>query len=238
LYELLVDVTVAYVPMAALAGLLLIVAWNMSEIRHFLHVARVAPRSDALVLLTCFFLTVVFDMVLAVSVGIVLAALLFMKRMAELTQGRVLGDGDTAGPGRPVVVPPHVALYKIAGPLFFGAAQRAMTALDTIGADVRVVILALGKVPTIDATGMVALESALERLHRDRKFVLIAGPLPEPRHVFAKTSLRAHHDGIVIEPDVEHALRTAADLVLLNPQWGAKEATPPSASSFPRPVSS
>jgi SulP family sulfate permease len=232
---LLLAPLVAYVPMAALAGLLLIVAWNMSEIRHFLHVARVAPRSDALVLLTCFFLTVVFDMVLAVSVGVVLAALLFMKRMAELTRGRVLDDGDTAGPGRPVAVPPHVALYKIAGPLFFGAAQSAMTALDTIGADVRVVILALGRVPTIDATGMVALESALERLHRDRKFVLIAGPLPEPRHVFAKTSLRAHHDGIVIEPDVEHALRTAADLVLLNPQWGAKEATP-SASPSPHPA--
>ncbi len=235
---LLLAPLVAYVPMAALAGLLLIVAWNMSEIRHFLHVARVAPRSDALVLLTCFFLTVVFDMVLAVSVGVVLAALLFMKRMAELTRGRLLDDGDTAGVGRPVAVPPHVALHKIAGPLFFGAAQSSMTALDTIGADVRVVILALGKVPTIDATGMVALESALERLHRDRKFVLIAGPLPEPRHVFAKTSLRAHHDNIVIEPDVEHALRTAADLVLLNPQWRRDAATPLSASSSPRPTGS
>ncbi len=116
-----------------------------------------------------------------------------------------------------------------------------MAALDTIGADVRVVILGLGRVPTIDATGLVALESALERLHRDRKFVLIAGPLPEPRHVFAKTSLRAHHDNITIEPDIEHALRTAADLVLLNPQWsrGATEAaTPPPASSSPQPSAS
>ena len=87
--------------MAALAGLLLVVAWNMSEARHFLHVARVAPRSDAIVLLTCFVLTVVFDMVLAVSVGVVLAAMLFMKRMAELTHGRLLDDGDPAGPGTP-----------------------------------------------------------------------------------------------------------------------------------------
>lgn len=236
---LLLAPLVGYVPMAALAGLLLIVAWNMSEIRHFLHVARVAPRSDAFVLLTCFFLTVVFDMVLAVSVGVVLAALLFMKRMAELTHGRILDDGEPAGVGRPAVVPPHVALYKIAGPLFFGAAQSAMTALDTIGADVRVVILGLGRVPTIDATGMVALESALERLHRDRKFVLIAGPLPEPRHLFSKTSLRAHHDNIVIEPDVEHALRTAADLVLLHPEWSAGSATrAAAASSTPRAAGS
>jgi len=218
---LLLAPLVGYVPMAALAGLLLIVAWNMSEVRHFLHVARVAPRSDALVLITCFLLTVVFDMVLAVSVGVVLAALLFMKRMAELTQGRLLGNDNGDDDDHAVAVPPHVALYEIAGPLFFGAAQSAMTALDTIGADVRVVVLALGRVPTIDATGMVALESALERLRRDRKFVLIAGPLPRPQHVFSKANLRAHHENIVIEPSREQALRTAADLVLLNPQWGA-----------------
>ncbi len=226
---------VAWVPMAALAGLLLVVAWNMSEARHFLHVVRVAPRSDALVLLTCFFLTVAFDMVLAVSVGVVLAALLFMKRMAELTSGRVLSDADDDRSGRAAAVPPHVALYEIAGPLFFGAAQSAMTALDSIGADVRVVVLALGRVPVIDATGLVALESALERLRRDRKFVLIAGPLPEPRTVFSKVSLRAHHENIVIEPTVEQALRTAADLVLLNPEWGA---TPASASSSRRAAGS
>jgi SulP family sulfate permease len=147
-----------------------------------------------------------------------------MKRMAELTHGRVLGDGEGDGTSRASVVPPHVALYEIAGPLFFGAAQSAMTALDSIGADVRVVVLALGRVPVIDATGLVALESALERLRRDRKFVLIAGPLPEPRAVFSKENLRAHHENIVLEPSVESALQTAADLVLLNPEWRASAA--------------
>jgi sulfate permease, SulP family len=111
-----------------------------------------------------------------------------------------------------------------------------MTALDTIGADVRVVVLALGRVPVIDATGLVALESALERLRRDRKFVLIAGPLPEPRTVFSKANLRAHHENIVIEPSIEQALRTAADLVLLNPEWRAT--TPTSASSSRQPAAS
>ena len=77
---------VAYLPMAALAALLLIVARNMSEARHFAHLLRVAPRSDVIVLLTCFGLTVVFDMVIAVTVGVVLAALLFMRRMAEITE--------------------------------------------------------------------------------------------------------------------------------------------------------
>ena len=93
---------VGYLPMAALAALLLLVAWNMSEVKHFAHILRVAPRSDALVLLTCFVLTVVFDMVVAVSVGVVLAALLFMRRMAEITHARLTGSGpgensDSAG---------------------------------------------------------------------------------------------------------------------------------------------
>src|SRR5690606_3580538 len=76
---------VAYVPMASLAALLLLVAWNMSEMRHFQYILKVAPRSDVVVLLTCYFLTVIFDMVIAVTVGVVLAAILFMRRMAELT---------------------------------------------------------------------------------------------------------------------------------------------------------
>jgi hypothetical protein len=85
---------VAYVPMAALAALLLLVAWNMSDVRHFAHTLRVAPRSDVAVLLTCFVLTVVFDMVIAIGVGVVLAALLFMKRMSELTSSRVFAPSD------------------------------------------------------------------------------------------------------------------------------------------------
>ena len=117
---------VAYLPMAALAALLLIVARNMAEARHFVHIVRVAPRSDVLVLLTCFSLTVLFDMVIAVSVGVVLAALLFMRRMAELSETKL----DT-GTMAKLELPAGVQLYEIAGPLFFGAAQRAMSVFDT-----------------------------------------------------------------------------------------------------------
>jgi SulP family sulfate permease len=208
---------VSYVPMASLAALLLVVAWNMSELRHMGHVLRVAPRSDALVLLSCFVLTVAFDMVLAVSVGIVLAALLFMGRMAELTQARLLQETDVEDAQR--YLPRGVALYEIAGPLFFGAAQNAMGTLDAIAADVKVVILGLGRVPVIDATGLVALESALERLRRARKFVIIAGPLPEPRHVFEKAELEANLDHVIFAGDVEQAQQIAGDLVSLNLDW-------------------
>ncbi len=212
---------VAYVPMAALAGLLLVVAWNMSEVRHVGHVLRVAPKSDVAVLVICYLLTVATDMVVAVSVGIVLAALLFMNRMAELTRSRVLVDTPEAGDDLTRAVPPGVALYEIAGALFFGAAQSAMANLRTLGRDVQVVVLALGQVGVIDATGLVALESALAQLERARKFVIIAGPLPEPREVFARANLEANLEHVLFADTLPQALAIARDLVVLNPGWRA-----------------
>ncbi len=209
---------VAYVPMAALAALLLLVAWNMAELRHAWHVLRVGPRSDVFVLVTCYVLTVAFDMVIAVSVGVVLAALLFMNRMAELTSSRVVqaapDDDETSR-----IVPRGVAVYEIAGVLFFGAAEQAMAAMSAIASDVRVVVLCLGRVPVIDATGLVALESALERLRRDRRFVIIAGPLPEPRRVFEKAELEANLEHVLFADDIERGLEIATDLIALNPDW-------------------
>ena len=208
---------VAYVPMAALAALLLLVAWNMSDARHFVHTVRVAPRSDVAVLVTCFVLTVAFDMVVAIGVGVVLAALLFMKRMAELTSTRVLGPATTKD-SETRTLPAGVAVYEIAGPLFFGAAQRAMGALDTVSGSVRAVVLALGTVPTIDATGMVALESAIERLRIAKKLVVIAGPLPEPRRVFEKANLEVAHEHVFLADTLDQGIQLAADLLLLSPQ--------------------
>src|SRR5262249_48776159 len=149
-------------PMASLAAVLFLVAWNMAEIRHVGHVLRVAPRSDVLVLVTCYVLTVAVDMVSAVSVGGVLAAPLFMKRMAQLPSVRLVQKEADDEDERSRVVPRGVAVYEIAGVLFFGAAESAMAALSAIGSDVKVVILGLGRVPVFDATGLVALESALE----------------------------------------------------------------------------
>jgi len=222
---------VAYVPMAALAGLLLVVAWNMAELRHVGHVLRVAPKSDVAVLVTCYVLTVATDMVVAVSVGIVLAALLFMNRMAELTHSRVLLETPEAGDDLARAVPPGVALYEIAGALFFGAAQSAMANLRTLEKHVQVVVLALGQVGVIDATGLVALESALALLERAHKFVIIAGPLPEPRAVFARAQLEANLEHVLFAETLPQALEIARDLVVLNPGWRAASR---SAASTPR----
>jgi sulfate permease, SulP family len=207
---------VAYVPMAALAALLLLVAWNMSDLRFFAHTIRVAPRSDVAVLLTCFVLTVVFDMVVAIGVGVVLAALLFMKRMSELTSTRVLAPQSQQDATH--VVPKGVTLYEIAGPLFFGAAQRAMGAIQSVGDASRVVVLSLGTVPTIDATGLVALESALTQLRAAKKLVVIAGPLPEPRRVFEKANLEVAHDHVFLADTLEQGIQLAQDLIVLTPE--------------------
>ncbi len=109
-------------PMASLAALLLLVSWNMSDLPHFIRVLRVAPRSDALVLLTCFLLTVLFDMTVAVTAGVLMAAVLFMRRMADLSGARLIEEGQHPALREPV--PPGVVLYEIAGPLFFGAAEK------------------------------------------------------------------------------------------------------------------
>ena len=169
-----------HLPMAALAALLLVVAWNMGEFRHVAHVLRVAPRGDVLVLLTCFALTVLFDMVVAVSVGVVLAAFLFMERMAESARADLLTE---AHPDFLQGLPRNLVVYEVAGPLFFGAAQKAMSTLRTLRKNVKVVVFDLRAVPVMDATGLVNLESAIRRLHEAGIFVVLGGLNRRPRGV-------------------------------------------------------
>ncbi|HJW08024.1 MAG TPA: C4-dicarboxylic acid transporter DauA, partial [Holophagaceae bacterium] len=195
---------IAYVPMASLAALLMLVAWNMSEVEHFLHTLRVAPRSDVAVLLTCFTLTVVVDMVIAVGVGVVFASLLFMRRMAHETRGDLsLGDrGTLPGP-----LPEGVVIYDISGPLFFGAAERAMGALRAIAGGTRAVIFRMEQVPTIDATGMVALESALGELARHHIQALVVGLQPRVAHRLAKAHLEDEPGRLDLCADMVEAFR-------------------------------
>lgn len=151
-----------YIPMAALAALLLVVAWNMSEARHFVRVVRTAPRHDILVLLTCFSLTVALDMVVAVIAGIGLAVTLFLKRTIDLAEGRRVEQPAL----HPEPLPDQVALYDINGPLFFGAAHKALGTLKTVTPGLRVVVLDMHDVNLVDMTGLVALESLIETARR------------------------------------------------------------------------
>ncbi|MBL8863832.1 MAG: C4-dicarboxylic acid transporter DauA [Planctomycetes bacterium] len=193
----------AHLPMAALAALLLIVAWNMSDLRHFVHILKVAPKSDVLVLLACFGLTVLFDMVVAVGVGVVLAALLFMQRMSSLFHAQIeeapaqhLADPHLRG----------VVLYRIGGPLFFGAAEKAASALGRITGQTRAVVLQMDDVPVMDVTGLVALESAIGRLRAMKVLVILSGVQPQPLEVIGKAELGRGSDDVILSPDDASAL--------------------------------
>jgi SulP family sulfate permease len=204
---LMLSPVIGYLPMTSLAALLLTVAWNMSEVRHFGSILRVAPRSDVLVLCTCFFLTVVFDMVLAISVGVVLAALLFMRRMAEVTHTRLFEPERHEGQ---VSAPEGVVIYNIAGPLFFGAAQRAMGTLANIRSGAKVVVFRLDGVPIMDATGMVALESALKRLGEQGLLAILAGVQPQPAALLKKAGIKPREGVLLFADDLPAALKLAS----------------------------
>lgn len=176
----------AFLPMASLAALLLVVAWNMAEVRHFAHILRVAPKSDVAVLLTCYALTVVFDMVVAVTAGVLLAALLFMRRMASVASVELVGESN---PRLRLRLPAGAMVYEVNGPLFFGAAEKATGALKAIGVRPQVLILDLAAVPAMDVTGLVALESALSRLEQQGVFSMLAAVRPQPLSVLRKAGL-------------------------------------------------
>ncbi len=218
---------VSFVPMASLAALLVVVAWNMSELHTFVGIVKVAPRSDVFVLVTCFLLTVLFDMVTAVSVGFVMAVVLFMRRMADLTESKMLVDNTEEH--RIGELPPGTSFYEVNGPLFFGAASRAMEALHASESDAfRIIVVHLGKVPVIDATGYAALENAIIALVRRKKMVILAGPLPKPQSIFEKAHLDKVYPGMVhIASDLPTALQLARQLEPAPPSKRALPADPP-----------
>jgi sulfate permease, SulP family len=198
---------VAYLPMAALAGLLIIVARNMSEARHFARLLRIAARSDVVVMVTCFTLTVVFDMVVAVTVGVVLAALLFMRRMAATIKVELDSPKEH---GLSIELPPGVRLYEVAGPMFFGAAKSAMEVIATVGnRNDHTFVLNMERVPTIDATGLVALESVLDRLFRSHIKVIFAGLTPEVADLLDRAGIKRDPGRLAYAPDIETAISMA-----------------------------
>ena len=171
----------AHIPLAALAAILFYVAWNMSDVRHFSRLLTRAPRSDRLVLLITFVLTVFVDLVVAVNVGVVIAALLFMRRMAESVsvQQEVFGGlEERAGAGeagQDIALPSNVLVYRIDGPFFFGAAEKLESTVERAQLHVGTVVIRLGRVPFMDATGMHTLSEIIERFQRRGIRVVLCG---------------------------------------------------------------
>lgn len=158
---LLLAPILSHIPMASMAALLLMVAWNMSEAKHFARTVRIAPRDDVLVLVSCFLLTVLLDMTIAVGVGMGLAAALFIRRTVSLTQTAVIESHNAD-----LSVPENVVVYDINGPLFFGSAQKALRNIVLVRPNTRVVVLDMSEVTLLDMSAIVAMESIVADLKR------------------------------------------------------------------------
>ena len=181
----------AYVPLPALAGVLMVVAWNMSEREHFRHTLS-APMGDRLVLLVTFALTVLVDLTIAIEVGMVIAAFAFMHRMSEVVEissgVRLIDEpedelGKDSEQGQRAILPAGVEAFRISGPLFFGAASRLDTVLDRFTRPPAVFILRMGLVPIIDASGVHSLKTLAERCRRQGTRLIVSGLRKQPHQV-------------------------------------------------------
>lgn len=218
LFMLLLAPLMRYVPLAGLAAILLVVAWNIGEVEAFRHTLS-APKGDRLVLLLTFFLTVFFDLTLAIEVGVVVAAFVFMFRMAEAVEVqsgvRMIEEDDDSGedPTQRARLPAGVEAFQISGPLFFGAANRLDDLLDQFRVPPKVFILRMRLVPVIDASGVHALEGLLERCQRRGIALIVSGLQSQPRRVLAQMRLHPREGALHIVADFDSALRLADALI-------------------------
>ncbi len=193
----------AYIPMASMAALLLMVAWNMSEAHKVVELLKKAPFSDMLVLLSCFLLTVLVDMVVAITFGILLASVLFMRDIAQMTK---VSDISQTRKHVPDPLPDDWSVFKINGPLFFAAADRVFSELEQLSADKQVVILYMDAVPLIDAGGLSSFSRYLEALQLKGTLLIVADLQFQPLKTLAKAQIKPIDQRLVFTPTLAEAV--------------------------------
>ncbi|MNV36928.1 C4-dicarboxylic acid transporter DauA [compost metagenome] len=207
-----------YIPLAALAAVLLVVAWNISEYEHFRHTLS-APIGDRLILVVTFLLTVFIDLTIAIEVGLVMASFVFMFRMASTVQ---VGSGTRLSDDNEAVsddlsqrdhLPQGVEVFQISGPLFFGVANRLDNLLDQFRDPPKVFILRMTLVPIIDSSGVHALATLLERCRRLGIVLIISGLQPQPRRVIAQMQLHPRKGELHFVADFRSALALSATVI-------------------------
>lgn len=179
LFMLLLSPLIIKVPLAALAAILIVVAWNMSEIKHVREIMK-APRTDRIVLILTFLLTVLVDLNFAIQAGIALASILFIDQMMKTTQIRAVESEENDPDSTSNKIIPHgVEVYEIQGPLFFGVAEKLVDTLMLFEHPPRIFILRMRYVPLIDAAGLHALEIVQERLSVYNTQLILSGVNPQ-----------------------------------------------------------
>lgn len=204
-----------HIPMACLAGVLVIVAYNMSEWRTFRSLLK-NPKSDVVVLLTTFLLTVVFDLTIAIEIGLLLAMLLFMRRVMETTKISVLKNKINLSEGAEVVyeqeeldIPQGVEVYEIDGPFFFGIANKFDECMKQLGDKPQVRIIRMRKVPFIDSTGLHNLESLCRLSKKEHIQIILSGVNDNVRALLVKNGMDERIGTENICSDINEALERA-----------------------------
>lgn len=211
----------SYVPLASLAAVLIVVAWNMSEIEK-LKYSMSAPPGDRLVLLLTLGLTVLVDLTVAIEVGVVLAAILFMHRMSEVMavqQGVEFLQQDVEDSGQPKLafeyrkLPKGVEMFSLRGPLFFGSAGSLTDMLDSMLTIPKVFILRMRNVPMIDATGVDALIEFVRRCEANGTMVLVTGVQPQPQETLRQMGFNGNHPNLKFVANFDEARQMAAEII-------------------------
>jgi SulP family sulfate permease len=207
------------IPLCCLSAVLFVVAWNMSELPHVVRLIRGAPKVDVGILLLTFLLTVFVDLVVAVNVGVILAALFFMRRMADsvnVEQQAEVQPGGTAAesPDQRRVLPPNsgIVIFNIDGPVFFGAAEKLERTLEHIQRPATTLILRMGNVPFVDATGIFAIEEIVSDFKRHGAVVLLAEVRSNVRYKLERGGVIAHVGAENVIDTFELALARAREL--------------------------
>jgi len=209
-----------FIPLATLSAVLVNVALHMGEWHNFARLPK-WPRSDAMVFLSAFVLTVMVDLTVAVEIGMVLAAMLFIKRVSETSQITAVDETtETEGSHHSLVgkeIPKGVMVYRMFGALFFGAADKLESALKREKQEPDILILRMRKVLAMDATGLNALEDLFERLRRKGKHVILSGPHAQPLFVMDKAGFldRIGRDNVCA--NIDAALARAREILGLPP---------------------
>lgn len=189
LFMLFLSPLIVKVPLAALAAILMVVAWNMSEIKHVREIMH-APRSDRIVLLLTFVLTVLVDLNFAIQAGIALASILFIDQMMKATQIRAVeSEEDDPDSIHNKSIPEGVEVYEIQGPLFFGVAEKLVDTLLLFETPPKIFILRMRYVPLIDAAGLHALEILHERLSHNHTVLILSGVNPQVRRFMSQSHI-------------------------------------------------
>lgn len=204
----------ALIPMPAIAAILFMVAYNMSEWRKFLHLLKTSPKSDIIVLVTTFVLTVVFDLVIAIETGILLAAILFMKRMSEVTgveSWKYIDEDDDPDSLSLRAVPKFTHVYEISGPMFFAAADKILGI--TLEKDDKCLVLRMRSVNAIDATAMHSLEELFEKCQKKGVTLILSHVNEQPMNVMTKAAFCEKVGAENFCPHIDDALARAQALV-------------------------